>query len=89
VSVFPIVHVEPETPIPDENCYLIGSNGAFKKVKNEFYEVMVKSPTLPDLAELKEDVKIHVTKFPERMLNRIHAFFADVYAKHKGEAVVL
>lgn len=91
MSGFPIIHVQKdtETVIPNENCYLIGSNGAFKRVTNEFYEATVKSPTLPDLAELKEEVKIHVTKFPEHMLNRIHAFFADVYVKYKGEAVVL
>jgi hypothetical protein len=90
--MFPIIQVSKEmkdSDIPQENCYLIGSNGVFKQVVNEFYSVRVKNGSLPDLQELKEDVELHVTRLPQRILDHVHAFFRAVNDKHKGEAVVL
>lgn len=89
--MFPIIQVEKvrTEPLPNENCYLVGSNGIFKKVVNEFYTIILKNGQLPDLAEIKEEVDLHVTKLSERILKRVHAFFNDVNNKHKGEAVVV
>jgi len=90
--MFPIIQVSKtmkDADIPKECCYLIGANGIFKKVVNEFYSVIVKNGNLPDLQELKEDVELHVTRLPQRIVDHVHAFFRAVNEKHKGEAVVL
>jgi len=90
--MFPIVQVRKDmkdSDVPKENCYLVGSNGIFKQIVNEFYSVRVKNGTLPDLQEIKEDVELHVTRLPQRILNHVHTFFRAVNDKYKGEAVVV
>ena len=76
--------------LPKDNlCYLVGSNGVFKHVSNDFYTVNVKTEKIKHLAEVKEHARIHLPKLPFNLLKRIESFFRAAYDKFQSEAVVM
>ncbi|MGD0089940.1 MAG: hypothetical protein ABSE73_08475, partial [Planctomycetota bacterium] len=92
----PIHHVpKPSQPnqkpaLPqDALCYLVGSNGVFKQVHNEFYSVRLKVGGVSGLAEVGEMASLHVPKLSTAMFRQVEAFFIAVYQKYSSEAVVL
>jgi PRTRC genetic system protein A len=92
VPIHAVPKPQPEEPAqfpPDALCYLLGSNGVFKQIKNPFYTARVKVNGAGHLAEIKEDAAVHVPKLPLDLLRRVEGFFATVYQARKSEAVVL
>jgi len=92
----PIHHVpKPSQPdgkpaLPsDALCYLIGSDGVFKQVHNDFYSVRLKVSGVSGLAEIGETASLHVPKLPISLFRQVEAFFIAVYQKHSSEAVVV
>ena len=79
---------EPAFP-PDPVCYLIGGDGLYKQVRNEFYEARVKVPGVPHLAAIGETATVRVPKLPVQLLRQAEALFAAVYVGRESEAVVL
>lgn len=75
---------------PTENIsYLVAANGCYKRVSNDFYEVISELKGIPNLAEVKAAVSLKIRKLPYRFVEEAAAFFSAVYQKHKAEAVVL
>lgn len=92
----PIHHILKPTPpdgkpaLPaDALCYLVGSDGVYKQVRNEFYAVRLKVSGVGGLAEIGETAVLTVPKLPEKLLRQVESFFVAVYDKHESEAVVL
>lgn len=73
----------------DKLCYLLGRNGLFKQVGNDFYHARVKVDGAGGLAEIEESASLHVPKLPLKLLRQAEAFFAAVFQRYKSEAVVL
>ncbi len=73
----------------DNICYCVGSNGIFKRVSNDFYEVISKLEGIPKLASIDANVRLKIRKLPYTFVEEAAAFFSAVYSKHKAEAVVL
>lgn len=73
----------------DSNCFLLGSNGVFQQVANEFYTIRLKKDPPSFLAEIDEYAKLHTRAYPIDQLRIVETFFAKVYETKKSEAVVL
>ena len=73
----------------DALCYLVGCDGVFKQVRNEFYSVRLKVGGVGGLAEIGETAVLNVPKLPEKLLRQVESFFVAVYHEHDSEAVVL
>ena len=92
----PIHHV-PKPSQPNEKpalpqdalCYLVGCDGVFKQMRNEFYSVRLKVSGVSGLAEVGEMASLHVSKLPMSLFHQVESFFIAVYQKHGSEAVVL
>ena len=74
---------------PDKLCYLVGRNGLFKQVENDFYRARVKVDGAGGLAEIEESATLRVPKLPLQLLRQAEAFFAAVFQRYKSEAVIL
>ena len=91
------IHLIPRPAPPDGKpaipndalCYLLGCDGVYKQVRNEFYAVRVKVAGVGGLAEIGETATLHVPKLPASLLREVEAFFTAVYQQHQSEAVVL
>jgi PRTRC genetic system protein A len=90
------IHVIPRPPegrkpvLPDGGpCFLVGAGGVYRQIENAFYTARVKAEKLAHLAEIEESVQVHVPKMPAGLFREVEAFFAAVYERHHGEAVVL
>jgi hypothetical protein len=70
-------------------CWLLGADGVYKQIINEFYAVRVKQNGIPQLAHIEETLTLGVAKLPLRLLKQAEAFFTEVYQKHGGEAVLV
>ncbi len=91
------VHLVPKPAQPEQRpalpddalCYLVGSDGVFKQVKNEFYSVRVRVGGVAGLAEIGETATLRVPKLPLDLMRQVESFFAAAYKEHHSEAVVL
>lgn len=91
------IHLVPKPTLPDGQpvipedpiCFLVGSDGVFKQVVNDFYSVRVKTDGVGALGAVGETVALHVPKLPESLFRQIEGFFVKVYKEHQSEAVVL
>jgi hypothetical protein len=79
---------KPALPL-DSLCYLIGSDGIYKQMNNEFYSVRLKVGGVIGLAEIGETASLHVPKLPMDLFRQVEAFFIGVFQKYSSEAVVL
>jgi hypothetical protein len=92
IPLHPIQKPPPDqlAAFPDDNlCFLAGTNGMFKQVRNPFYSARVKADEVTGLAELKEEATLKVPALPLKLFRRVEAFFVAVFHKFKSEAVVL
>ncbi|MCY3018601.1 MAG: hypothetical protein NTW87_06165 [Planctomycetota bacterium] len=91
------IHLIPKPTQPDGQpalpsdalCYLVGGDGVFKQVRNDFYAVRLKVGGVGGLAEIGETAVLNVPKLPDRLLRQVESFFVAVYREHESEAVVL
>lgn len=82
------LHTE-EFQKPDENIFFMAArNGLFKGLNNPFYEAVVPAKSAKP-TDCVPRFKLKLPKLPFAMLQEIDAFFAAVYEKYKGEAIVL
>jgi PRTRC genetic system protein A len=96
MSLVPIVPIEkskvkdvkPVYPEAD-NCFLLGKNGVFHQVKNDFYEVIHKVDGVPGLDDVETKVKLTVQKLPVELLRKAEAFLIAAWKKHDGESVII
>lgn len=85
----PEANKPPELPTEPGIHYLLGANGVFKYVNNDYYTACVKSTKAPGLAVLCEKAKINLKSLPRELLGQVETFFRDVWKKYKSEAVVV
>ena len=84
----PAAGLSPVLPV-DALCYLVGGDGLFKQVHNEFYSTRLKLDGIGGLAVIGEDLKLCVPKLPLELFQRAEGFFLKVYEQYKSEAVAL
>ena len=92
IPLHPIPKPPPDqrAAFPEDNlCFLAGTNGMFKQVRNPFYSARVKTEEVAGLAELKEEATLNVPALPLELFRRAETFFVAVFHKFRSEAVVL
>ena len=73
----------------DSNCFIIGKNGMFHQLDNDYYMVRNKADELPQLEKVDLSVHLKVPALPYCLFQAIEGFFAAVYEKRKSETVVI
>jgi len=85
------VHVnDGSTPLPsDDICYIVAKEGVFLKKKMGIMESIAPVSNISILKSVETAAKMHIKKIPGGQFARVIAFFKEVYAKFRGEAIVL
>jgi hypothetical protein len=88
---FPVVLKKPDTVEPSAKIhYEVASNGLFQVRKTVFYRVVTRTEgPIPGLLPEKERLELRCPRLPAALLEKVLAFFLEVYRVHRGEAVVI
>jgi hypothetical protein len=94
---FPIVLKTPEGDSAEEQAvqssklyYRVASNGVFQVRELATHRSVTKvTSAVPGLAEERERVELRVPRLPRELLEEVLEFFAEVYRRYRGEAIVI
>jgi hypothetical protein len=90
--MFPIYLKEqdPFSPPPEPTYFLVAQEGVFLVKRSPLYEsVTPYSGALPGLASQWPQLRVHLPKLPQRLLERVVGFFLEVFRRYGTEAVVV
>jgi hypothetical protein len=90
--MFPIYlkEQEPFPPPPEPTYFLLAWDGVYLVKRSPLYEAVTKfDGALPGLAGQNPQLRLHIPKLPQRLVERIVGFFLDVFRRYGTEAMLL
>lgn len=89
--MFPLyVRRQPDDPPPTEPfAYVVGRGGVYIQKRSLAFRAVVPATGLPMLAEVAEGAECLLPPIPPAVTSRAIAFFRQVYAAYRSEAVLL
>lgn len=88
---FPVIVKSPEHERPNASLYYeVAENGVFQVRNTALYRAVTRATGLiPGLLPEYERLHLEFPPLPARLLEEVAAFFAEVYRRWEGEAVVI
>jgi hypothetical protein len=90
--MFPIYLKDQESfsPPPEPTYFLLAQEGVFLVKRSPLYEsVTPYGGSLPGLAPQRPQLRLHLPKLSQRLLERVVGFFLEVFNRYGTEAVVV
>jgi hypothetical protein len=90
--MFPIYlkHQESFSPPPEPTFFLLARNGVYLVKRSPLYEAITQfSGALPGLATQQPQLRLHLPKLPQTMLEQLVGFFLEVFQRYGTEAMAV